>query len=262
MKAQKALEKTPQKTPQRTQQKRGAILLFVANATLRNALADLLVRQPILRVAAARTLAEAKKHLATGEFAVAVLATGDSIRGNGAGGNGAKILRQQKNLQRAGFTGSIVTVGRQEKAMPEAWHVQTPLRPAFLIKALSAALAASARRDKAKITKTGARVLVAGSYRLDTLSGILRGEDGRQLRLTGKEAALLARLWPMAEQTGKEGATRAQLRREVWGHRTDLNTHTLETHLYRLKKKLNGWPALRLISAGTHCRLEIMKGKA
>lgn len=55
-----------------------------------------------------------------------------------------------------------------------------------------------------------------------------------ELHLTRKEFALLTLL---ARYHGKP-VSREQLSREVWGAKETSNSHTLDTHLWRLKKKL------------------------
>ena len=37
----------------------------------------------------------------------------------------------------------------------------------------------------------------------------------------------------------KRPVTIDQLQTEVWGHSSKLETHTVETHIYRLRKKIN-----------------------
>ncbi|MFD2265393.1 response regulator transcription factor [Lacibacterium aquatile] len=63
---------------------------------------------------------------------------------------------------------------------------------------------------------------------------VLSHPDGRSVRLTETETRLLDRL----AAAGSEGLSRESLLTEVWGWRPDLETHTVETHLYRLRRKL------------------------
>lgn len=58
--------------------------------------------------------------------------------------------------------------------------------------------------------------------------------DGTSIRLTEKERDLLMVLY-CAE--GRQ-ASRDDLLAQVWGYRADLETHTLETHIYRLRQKI------------------------
>lgn len=59
-------------------------------------------------------------------------------------------------------------------------------------------------------------------------------ETGERIRLTEKETAILKFL------KRAEGATisREKLLNEVWGYNANVTTHTLETHVYRLRQKI------------------------
>ena len=67
--------------------------------------------------------------------------------------------------------------------------------------------------------------------------------DRRQIRLTEKEVAILDRLAQAEART----ATRELLLNEVWGYRSGVTTHTLETHVYRLRQKIESDPANAVI---------------
>ncbi len=58
----------------------------------------------------------------------------------------------------------------------------------------------------------------------------------RPVRLTEKEAALLARL---CRAEGRP-VSRQTLLREVWGYSPNVSSHTVETHVYRLRRKIEG----------------------
>lgn len=59
-------------------------------------------------------------------------------------------------------------------------------------------------------------------------------ENTETVSLTDKEAELLEQL---TSSTGST-LTRDTLLKNVWGYGEDINTHTLETHIYRLRGKL------------------------
>lgn len=60
----------------------------------------------------------------------------------------------------------------------------------------------------------------------------------RKIRLTEKEAAILRFLYRAGDSVSRE-----TLLGEVWGYNTGVNTHTLETHIYRLRQKMERDPA-------------------
>ncbi len=57
-------------------------------------------------------------------------------------------------------------------------------------------------------------------------------KDGNELNLTEKETELI--LYIMDNKT----VSLKDLQREVWKHSSELETHTVETHVYRLRKKI------------------------
>jgi len=67
---------------------------------------------------------------------------------------------------------------------------------------------------------------------------LLDGTGGRTVRLTEKETAILQYLY----RAGGATVSRETLLREVWGYRPGVTTHTLETHIYRLRQKIEREP--------------------
>ncbi len=61
----------------------------------------------------------------------------------------------------------------------------------------------------------------------------------RRIRLTEKEAAILKFLY----RSGTRPVPRQILLNEVWGYNAAVTTHTLETHIYRLRQKIEPDPA-------------------
>ena len=78
---------------------------------------------------------------------------------------------------------------------------------------------------------------------------LLEAQKNRKIRLTEKEAAILKFLYRAA---GKP-VPRQTLLNEVWGYNSAVTTHTLETHIYRLRQKIepeNGDSRLLLTEGG------------
>lgn len=78
---------------------------------------------------------------------------------------------------------------------------------------------------------------------------------GKRLRLTEKEAAILKFLY----RAGGRPVPRQILLNEVWGYNANVTTHTLETHIYRLRQKIEPDPtdARILVTESGGYRLEL-----
>ena len=81
----------------------------------------------------------------------------------------------------------------------------------------------------------------------------------RRIRLTEKEAAILKFLY----RAGTRPVPRQVLLNEVWGYNAAVTTHTLETHIYRLRQKIEPDPtnASLLVTEGGGYRLDPEGGK-
>jgi len=62
---------------------------------------------------------------------------------------------------------------------------------------------------------------------------LFRNHSGNKVRLTDKETSILRYLCRAGQPVSRE-----ILLQEVWGYRPGLTTHTLETHIYRLRQKI------------------------
>jgi DNA-binding response OmpR family regulator len=88
-----------------------------------------------------------------------------------------------------------------------------------------------------------------GPYEFRPAMKVLLAADGRKVRLTDKETNILKYLY----RAGPKAVARDELLTEVWGYNAAVTTHTLETHIYRLRQKIEpavGEARLLLTDAG------------
>ena len=82
-------------------------------------------------------------------------------------------------------------------------------------------------------------VLVIGPYHFRPGVRLLHDPlENRRIRLTDKETAVLKFLY----RAGGKPVGRQTLLREVWGYAKGASTHTVETHIYRLRRKIEPEP--------------------
>lgn len=97
-------------------------------------------------------------------------------------------------------------------------------------------------------------VFAIGGYTFKPAQKLLIAADGKtKVRLTEKEVAILKYLY----RAGGKAVSREVLLGEVWGYNAGVATHTLETHIYRLRQKIEADPSSAeiLITEGGGYRL-------
>ncbi|MFP4304682.1 response regulator transcription factor [Rhodosalinus sp.] len=82
-------------------------------------------------------------------------------------------------------------------------------------------------------------IFALGPYTFKPAMKMLVTEDDRKIRLTEKETNILKFLYRSPEGV----VARDVLLHEVWGYNAGVTTHTLETHIYRLRQKIEPDPA-------------------
>ena len=110
-------------------------------------------------------------------------------------------------------------------------YVNKPFRFAVLLARLRAHLRQHEATDDATFQ--------IGPYVFKPSSKFLVTDKGSKLRLTEKETAILRFL----HRAGSNVVGRDTLLREVWGYNANVTTHTLETHIYRLRQKIERDPS-------------------
>ncbi|AWZ02597.1 MAG: response regulator transcription factor [Rhodobiaceae bacterium] len=82
-------------------------------------------------------------------------------------------------------------------------------------------------------------VFKIGPYTFKPSAKMLVDDGDKKVRLTEKETAILKFLY----RTGVKTVGRDILLHEVWGYNSGVTTHTLETHIYRLRQKIERDPS-------------------
>tara|TARA_B100001540_G_scaffold315232_1_gene341981 strand:+ start:364 stop:936 length:573 start_codon:yes stop_codon:yes gene_type:complete len=75
--------------------------------------------------------------------------------------------------------------------------------------------------------------VLIGKYSIDINSRLIKN-NMKSLKLTEKEIQIIVYL-----NSSKKPQNIESLQKKVWGHNSSLETHTVETHIYRLRKKIN-----------------------
>jgi DNA-binding response OmpR family regulator len=82
-------------------------------------------------------------------------------------------------------------------------------------------------------------IFKVGPYTFKPSAKLLVREDAKKIRLTEKETAIIKFLYRAGEQV----IGRDTLLHDVWGYNAGVTTHTLETHIYRLRQKIERDPS-------------------
>jgi hypothetical protein len=113
------------------------------------------------------------------------------------------------------FTGPVLVLGDTD--------IPRPVRLGALLARIGAHLAQSAGEDSARL----------GPYEFVPAEQLLRGVDA-VIRLTELESRLLGFL----AAAGGALVDREKLLADVWGYSEGVDTHTVETHIWRLRQKI------------------------
>jgi DNA-binding response OmpR family regulator len=195
------------------------VLLVDHDAVLRASLAEQLAREGSYSVVEAASAAEARGLSKDGSYALAII---DQNLPDGAGDALARELKNQ------GFDAPVLLLLERDAPPPAAEHLEKPFRFADLLARLNLYLSRHAASDDLPVEigpylfRPGAKLLTQGA---------------RKVRLTEKETDILKFLHAAGRTVGRE-----TLLHEVWGYNPTVTTHTLETHIYRLRRKIEANP--------------------
>ncbi len=144
-----------------------------------------------------------------------------------------------KILRKSGFKSPIIMLTGNESDADQILgldagandYVTKPFKFAVLLARIRAQLRQHEQSEDA--------VFTIGPYTFKPASKLLVDEKGSKIRLTEKETSILKFLY----RSGEKVITRDVLLHEVWGYNAGVTTHTLETHIYRLRQKIEKDPS-------------------
>ena len=126
----------------------------------------------------------------------------------------------------------------------------------ILLKPIKVSDLLTAISQKIALQNSGGKDLKIANYGFRRNEKVLINLDTKvRVRLTEKETDILWQLW----QAPQNELSRQKLLSDVWGYNEEISSHTLETHIYRLRKKIeNGSSeALVLITTENGYRLNL-----
>ena len=199
-------------------------ILIAGDANLRSNLVEEFAATPEFTVFEAISLTDACEKM-IGE-APDVLLMGDDIALPDAGAAIAEI-------RHSGFAQPILLLACKRPDV-EAQQYEWLLRPFLFADLLTRLKFLLRQRDQQKD-----ETFSVGEYSFHPQTGDLTRGESNRVRLTETETAILARL----ARSRNECVSRDMLLRDVWGYNPTVTTRTLETHIHRLRQKMEREPS-------------------
>ncbi|MEM9421187.1 MAG: response regulator transcription factor [Pseudomonadota bacterium] len=130
-----------------------------------------------------------------------------------------------------GFKGPIILMRHQEGApSPAPDNATDQITKPFRFSVLLARMRAQWRSHE----QSKDALVTIGPYKFHAAARLLSLAGNADIKLTDKEAAILRHLY----RANGDCVGRDTLLEEVWGYNSGVTTHTLETHIYRLRQKI------------------------
>ena len=108
----------------------------------------------------------------------------------------------------------------------------------YVVKPCSAAVLAARLRTQVRLHESSVdAVFDLGPWRFHPAQKLLRDSRGAKVWLTAKEVDILRYM-----QRSGGAVSKQSLLAEVWGYNPSVSSHTLETHIYRLRQKIEADP--------------------
>jgi DNA-binding response OmpR family regulator len=211
------------------------VLLVEPRDVLREALVQLLTTPTAMVVLAAANVSEAFELIGGSHLDVVVAA--DPLPDMAS-------VQFVADLRKRGVRGPVILIGTGPEAGDGAELVERLSKP-FRFAALAARLRAQLRNFE----RSSEAVVRIGPYAFQFVDRLLTTPDREPIKLTDKEAAILQYL----HRADGAAVSRETLLDQVWGYQSGVTTHTLETHIYRLRQKIepvNGENTLLLTEDG------------
>jgi DNA-binding response OmpR family regulator len=205
------------------------ILIIDDDEDLREGLTEQIGLYDEFHVATAESAAAGMAAARSGDVALAIVDVGlPDLDGREA----VRLMRAQgfkaPIIMLTGHTTDADTIVGLEAGAND--YVTKPFRFAVLLARIRAHLRQFDQSEDATFT--------IGRYTFKPAAKMLVEPDGKRVRLTEKETAILKFLY----RAGEKPITRDVLLHEVWGYNSGVTTHTLETHIYRLRQKMEKNP--------------------
>lgn len=144
-----------------------------------------------------------------------------------------------KHLRKGGFRNPILMLTGNVSDADQILGLDAGANDYILKPFKFAVLLARIRAQLRQHEQSEDAVFTIGPFTFKPAAKILLDEKNAKIRLTEKETSILKYLY----RAGEKVVSRETLLHEVWGYNAGVTTHTLETHIYRLRQKIENDPS-------------------